>query len=241
MPDIYDAFMEGRELRFNDELQSYPIDFLVWNEERTLAALAGWWRSAWGQNLGFITVGAAFDPETGTFPGLDSVVLATATDAETQATLDQARDHTDFARQSYLAQLMSLVEFEPDFDFQPWLDAVFARPTRNAREELLQATTALRSVGKVQLLNEDDKVVDALAIDELGYAETMQEDGWLSLFAEQWSGYPEADRPSVGEFMQWLTTQNSYGAGVLSSFEVTSHEGPLAALVQEAQLRNPTS
>jgi hypothetical protein len=224
-------FMEGVELRSPSQEGSSPLDFAVSNESRTLCLTVGWWRRNFGQGGdGVIVVDAPFLPNTGGFDGLsEGLILAGPTDADVAAVLTQERLRTDLDRMAYLSSLRQLHDYEPEFDLNPWTEAILARPRLSPFQGLL----ARREVGRLRLLAGDGRTLDTLVIDSLGQALTSQEAGWLALFADQWAGYAEAERPDVFAFLSWLAAQPVYVPGaVLEAPAVFSEAGPLANFIE---------
>lgn len=227
MIDWIAKFMEGAELRDPTQEGAVPLDFAVSNAERTLCLTSGWWQRSWGQGGdGLLVVAAPFRPDTGGFDGLrEDLVIAGPTDGDMAAVLTTARLRTDVERGAYLDALRQVRDYEPDFDFDPWTEAVLARPRLDPFRRLVER----RTVGRLRQLAGDGRVMDVLVIDSLGQAVTAREGGWLALFAEQWSGYAEAERPEVFAFLTWLAAQPVYAPGaVLEEPTVFSEAGPLA-------------
>jgi len=233
--ELTDLFMRGAELRDPDRVDPRPLDFAVWNEQNTLLALADWWTLPWGMGTGFVVISAPLDPVTLLFDGLrPELQVAPPSDEFFALRCDQARRRTDLQRAKYLRELQALVEFEPDFDFTDWIAAIQDRPVVDVRRESAKMATAMRSIGRIRVVDAREVAVDALVIDELGNSAVANPDGWLALFGEQWSGYDDADRPEVGAFLDWLKTQNPYGPLALASPEVYSDGGELMGHVTRA-------
>ena len=234
--DLVDRFMAGLELRDPARVAPRPLDFAVMSATQTLLALADWWTVAWGMQAGLIVIPALLDPKTLRFVGLEDsgLLIATASDGDVEAYLKAARLRTDVARSQYQAALLKLSEFEPDFDFEPWVSAVMSRPSVNPLQVLREKYTKLRTIGVIRLLDSSGSVVDALAVDELGQASAWQEGGWLALFAAQWSGYAEGSRPEIASFLTWLSKQSPYGPLALDEPKVISGEGDLDSFITQA-------
>lgn len=239
--DLLERFMEGLELRDPARVDPRPLDFAASNERGTLLFLTNWWTIEWGMNAGLLYVPAVLNPKTLWFDGLEASGwhLAGATDGFFESHLHGARLHADFNRESYHDALLRLVEFEPDFDFRPWIEAVLARPRLDPFEMLRIRHMGLRSVGVIRLLDGAGAVADALAVDDKGQAVTLVDDGWLALFASQWSGYAEAARPDVGSFLGWVAQQTPYGPLALSEPKVISEEGEIRTVLDRALAQNP--
>lgn len=212
-PKLIEALLRGAELRINGDDNPHPVDFIVSSDSATLVFLADWWQK--GAELGHgIEVISALpeqdDDGNWTFEHENGYVLAGPTDADVADHLSQMRLRTDLHRPQYLDALQSVLESESDFDFNPWLEAVLARPEIDAASEA-EGETSEREVGKILLRNGDEAVLDALVIDDLGNAACADPDGFLASFAEQWSSFEEDDRPPVLDYMRWLSQQSVYG------------------------------
>lgn len=234
--DLIARFMDGLELRDPTRVDPRPLDFAVSNEGGTLLMLANWWTTSWGMGTGLIHVPAVLDPATLRFVGLEheDVYLGPATDGFFADMLSAARLRTDLDRGRYYRELQKLVEFEPDFDFMPWISEILTRPTVDARAVIRARQTARRTLGMICLRDHANSVVDALAVDEHGQVATFHDDGWLALFATQWAGYAESARPEVASFLGWLAQQRPYGPFTLDEPKVTAAEGELDAIVNSA-------
>lgn len=226
-------FLEGIELRDPSQEGSSPLDFAVSNDTRTICLTVGWWRRNFGQSGdGIIVVDAPFRLDTGGFDGLsEGLILAGPTDADVAEVLMKERLRTDLDRGAYLESLRTLRDYEPEFDFNPWTEAVLARPRLDPFRRLLER----REMGRIRLLGADGHVRDTLVIDALGQAVTSQDGGWLALFADQWAGYAEAERPDVFAYLSWLATQPVYDPGAsLEAPTVFSEAGPIATFLRDA-------
>lgn len=222
-------FMAGVELRDPAQLGPIPLDFLVSNESQTLCFTIGWWRREWGQGGdGTLVIPAPF--ADGRFDGLRSGLLVSdPTDEDIADVLRIERQRVDVSRGEYLANLQRLRDYEPDFDFNPWTEAVLARPAFSLVRKLHER----REIGRVRLLDATGRVRDALVIDSLGQAATVLDGGWLGLFAEQWSGYAEGVRPGVLAYLSWVVTRPVYDPGaVFEAPTVTFDAGPLATFLE---------
>lgn len=223
--------MQGVELRDPTQAAPTPLDFLVSNETRTLCLTAGWWRGNWGQGGDMtVVVSAPVNVDTGGFDGLSpDLVVAEPTDEDVATGIRLERQRMDVDRAAYLDSLQRLRDYEPDFDFNPWTEAVLARPPFQWPRRL----HARRTIGRVRLLDGGGRVLDTLLLDDQGQALSRQEAGWLALFAERWFGYAEAERPDVSSYLAWLVTQPVYVPGaVLEAPTVFSEAGPLATFLE---------
>lgn len=238
MIDPIQQFLDGRELRDPSRPAPAPVDFAVWNATKTLVVLADWWTVSWGPGTGLIAFSAPLDPETGRFDGLqERLSISSPSDGEVLRVLQEHRRRTDLQRARYMSELLRLAEYEPEFDFSAWIDAMQERPVVDVAKEYAAKHLKLRTVGLVRVTDSSGTVVDALAVDELGSAHVADEDGWLGLFADQWAGYSDVDRPEVGPFVQWLSNQKPYGPFAVDGFEVLSADGPLDVHVTRALTR----
>lgn len=225
---LIELLMAGAELRSPDDEEVMPVDFVIVGESRTLIATANWWQRSWGMGQLVRTLNGTprLTDEVGQIWDFDhelGYVIAPPSDADQADFLAKMRMETDLQRGGYLRQILLLSEATPELNFTPWLEALMERPEITVAE-LAQEETREREIGKIRLLSGGESVLDTLVIDELGSAATLQPDGFLSAFAEQWMRYAEVDRPSIGDFVQWLSTQTPYGgdryltdAGVISA------------------------
>ena len=240
--------MEGLELRDPRRPDPRPLDFAVWNDTNTLLLLADWWTTDWGVGTGIEVVPAPLREEFLDFNLSDAVTdteaqvhLGAASDETYQLVMDRARRRTDLDRASYLVQLQALVTFEPSFDYGPWLTAIAERPAVDAVADARARSAQMREIGRIRLLDESGTPVDALAIDEHGQAAVTIGDGWLALFADQWSGYDLDDRPAVGTFLDWLKkTQVPYGPLEVGDPELLTDAGELEQYALSATGRAPS-
>lgn len=241
--NLIDRCLAGLELRDPSRNDPRPLDFVVTNERGTLLMLANWWTVSWGMDAGLIYVPAVVDPGSLRFLDLpdQDVRLGPPTDDLFAGMLTAARFLTDVQRGRYYRELQKLVEFEPDFDFYPWIETILARPTIDPLAHIRSRTTARRDMGIVRMRNAAASVVDVLVVDSLGQVATFQEGGWLALFAAQWAGYAEGTRPDIASFLGWLVQQRPYGPFSLDVPQVTQAEGELDAIVSNAVQANPTT
>lgn len=239
--DLIERCLAGIELRDPSRVDPRPLDFAVSNESSSLLMLANWWTSDWGMGTSIVYVPAIINPKTLTFEGLESqgVVLGTATDGFFADMLEAARYRTDVDRGRYYRELQKLVDFEPGFNFHPWIETILTRPTIDAREVMRAQQTGRREIGIIGLRDHTDVLVDALAIDARGQVATSQDEGWLALFAAQWAGYADGTRPDITSFLGWLAQQRPYGPFTLDEPQVTSAEGELDAFITSAFNTNP--
>lgn len=240
---LIERFLSGLELRDPSRPDPRPLDFAVTNDTGTLLMLANWWTVSWGMGTGILFVPAVLNPKTLLFDGLESTGLcvSTATDGFFADLLQAARLHTDLDRGNYYRELQKLVDFEPSFDVRPWVEEYLARPTIDARASIRARQTAMREIGTIVMRNGEGRVVDVLAIDALGQVATMQDEGWLALFATTWARYAAEARPNIGSFLGWLAQQRPYGPFSLDDPQVTAAEGELDAFVNSAQSASPTT
>lgn len=233
---LIDRFISGLEFRDPSRLDPRPLDFAVSNQTGTLLALANWWTVGWGMGTGLLYVPAVLNERTLLFDGLEHLGLSvtTATDGFYAGLLRAARLRTDIDRGRYYQELQKLVEFEPDFDFRPWIETILARPVVDAVAVMRAQQTARREIGVVRMRDHAARVIDVLAVDALGQVAVFRDEGWLALFAAQWAGYAEGTRPDVASFLGWLAQQRPYGPFSLDEPQVTSAEGDLDAFVNRA-------
>ena len=234
-PKLIDALLRGLELRAPDEPNPIPVDFVAFADKATLVFRADWWMGEIALGSGVHVIGALpteapdgiwdFEHESG-------YVLAPATDEDVANHLHEMRLRTALHRARYLDAVQQVVESESDFDLNPWIEAILSEPEITP-EALAEGETAEREVGKILVRNGDETVIDALVIDDLGNAACAEPDGFLAPFAEQWSSTAEAQRPSIPDFVRWLSQQSLYGDRELTAAGTMSASGD----VQEIALQ----
>lgn len=245
MLDLHEALWRGMELRSPVVPKPVPLDCLLFSDSDTLALAVGWWplQSMSPQHV-FRVAGL---PErqgvqTWVFRGEGAVdppvLLAPPSDGDVEALLARARDALRVDRVAYLAALALLRETEEaehGYDFAPWATRIQALPELTALALFQERFNGERTIGRIVAVGAAGAPVDVLVLDEYGYAETLQEDGWLSLFAEQWGSFSEQSRPSVADFLDWLKGQSPpYESFELRDARVARGTGSLAALAFQA-------
>lgn len=230
-------FMEGRELRDPNRETPVPLDFAVTDGQLTLCVMADWWTTDWGMDKGLFVMNAPL-AEDGTFEGLGTTyAIETFTDDFFADTFARSRRRIDLRRGVYLQELDRLRDFEPRFDLSGWRRLIGERPILNPIAELVADQDRMRATTLIRLTDGTGRTVDVLAIDELGNAATVDPRGFLSLFADRWSGYDAPQRPDPAEFAAWLVTQRPPGPVSLETPEVISAQGSLQEVAREALTR----
>lgn len=233
---LLNALQSGMELRVPSLDVSFPIDFVVLGDRSTLVFRTDWWQKEDEVGVGVVSIDAlprAVGDGTWTFDHLEGYLLAPPGDADQARAIEDAKDRAHYARPSYLAKLQTWSVSESEHDFQPWIQVVMARPTV-LLDQLVEAETRERPVGKILLRDGRGSVVDSLVIDENGFAATADEDGHLARFAEQWVSYAAGARPSMSEFLAWLAAQQVYGDFSFDGSGVVSAAGDVQEIALQA-------
>ena len=230
-PELIEAMMDGVEFQDSDDAD-IRIDFAVAHEGQTIILYEGWWQRNWGLGNGLVVVQSEPEEEVvnGRWPfeGIPMLALAPSSDDESGLASLAARRRIDLDRSAYLAQLRVLQDLEPRFDLIPWTAAIMDRPEIDPFAEL-EGQTQTREVGRILLTDPVGAVTDALVVDEYGSVAVIQDDGFLSHFAEEWAGYSADDRPPLAEFMKGLGSKNFYGS-VIARAGVISADGNVEAI-----------
>ena len=229
--------LRGMELQFDGSTESALLDFAVWNDEKTLCLRLGWWRS--GVIIGETVelVEGPLNKQTLRFDksAISGMRLEEVEDEASLAFFDRERRLMDLDRADYLSALNALVESEPDFDFSPWVSAVMARPVIDPIKELAKARAIPRERGIVLLIDSDQKIVDALAVDARGLYHAHEEYGILaSLYGYTWAEYPDETRPTPKQFLDWVYQQGVYGLYQVTEPKMAFDNEELLATVQRA-------
>jgi hypothetical protein len=233
------ACIDGREYREAD-LPARPLDFAVAAKDQTLLCFTGWWTLPdWGNWNGMavapfpltpIVVSNERDAVEWSLSGGRSIALPSDGDAFDM--LSTARLVTDLNRPRYLDALRRLVDYATEFDLNPWIEAVMARPVVDPVEYWQTRNTRLRKIGCLFLQNEDNKRIAVLLIDEHGAVARAGGSSFLEAIASQWI---EADpRPSMEDFLTWAAGQRPYGLASLEPLKFISQEGFLEDLAIRA-------
>jgi len=207
----WDMFMRGVVLVVNGA--SRPVDFAVSTTEQTIVYIANWWQGQAELNEGFVVIESPLefdrDRETFNFPDRPDLSIELPDDDEMADWLRQAREASDIFRGSYVQQILVQREENPAFNYVSWLKTVEARPTIDAESKLLNSLTGLRKIGSILAVDNDNKPVDALVIDERGNAATVDPDGWLEAFGWEW--VDADDHEDVEDYLTGLSKLTPYG------------------------------
>jgi len=237
-PKLLTALLSGMELRVPALDMSFPIDFIVVGDTATLVFRSDWWQKENTAGVGVVSIDAtprSLGDGTWTFDHREGYLLAPPGDADQDRALRDAQRRALFGRPAYLESLLTWSVSEPEFDFQPWIQAVTSLPAVML-DQLAESETRERQVGKILLRDGHGPVVDSLVIDENGHAAVVDEDGHLVRFAEQWVSFAAGARPAMSEFLSWLADQQVYGGLSFDGAGVVSASGD----VQEIALRLAT-
>jgi hypothetical protein len=235
-PKLLNALQSGMELRVPSQDVSLPIDFVVVGDRSTLVFRSDWWQKEDEVGVGVIAIDAlprAVGDGTWTFDHLEGYLLAPPGDADQERAIQDAQSRAHFARPAYLSKLLTWSTSELEHDFKPWIQITMERPVVFL-DQLVEAETRERQVGKILLRDGRGSVVDSLVIDENGLAATADEDGHLVRFAEQWVSYAAGSRPSMSEFLSWLASQQVYGDFSFDGSGVVSAAGDVQEIALQA-------
>ena len=234
---ILDACMNSG-LAFYDEARDLnsTLDFLVYDEDRVFMFFQGWWR---GEELvphiDFVKVYAPLIQTSLTtwgFKDKPQYTISSLSSKQDQRAFELDRESIDLNKEAYLQALDRLQEDFMDMGFVAWREMSVIRPAKTALEVYKQRYESRREVMTALLTDPDKNIVDAIALDEHGFAEVLNENGWLTHLAADWEAFSDLTRPPVSVF----TTQIGgfkppQSVLELTDIRVTVHEGDLASLV----------
>lgn len=235
---ILDACMNSG-LAFYDEARDLnsTLDFLAYDEDRVFMFFQGWWR---GEELvphiDFVKVYAPLIQTSLTtwgFKDKPQYTISSLSSAQEQRAFELDRESIDLNKEAYLQALSRLQDEEfPEMGFVAWREMAEGRPAKTALEVYKQRYEGRREVMTALLTDPDRNIIDAIALDEHGFAEVLQEHGWLTHIAADWEAYSDLTRPPLSVF----TTQIGgfkppQSILELTDIRVTEHEGDLASLV----------
>ncbi len=230
---LTDAIMKGMEFRSAHYNTPQPIDCVAEGTGQTLICFAGWWKAIWdiGNGLELVS-GALVEAEQGIRwkfdEGPEDTLIAQPSDEDMQARLDRTRRLQDIERAQYIEALVAIREQNPDFDFNPWVEAFMERPFYDPVGAYRKKQIGLRKTSGLFLLDRDNTKVDVLVVDEHGNAAVAAASEWLTVFANRWAEME--DRPDPQAFIGWVATQRPYGPHGLSEPFVSDAEGHIEDL-----------
>jgi hypothetical protein len=232
--DLGVAFYDGKER------QHKTIDLVAFSKSGSLLLFTGWWK------------GDLQDSVMVDWLRLPAPIIQTSLDAwgyqdrpewgirrldsaQEQKEFTAARLEIDLNKEVYLEKLRNLDAQFPDHDFVEWTGLMEKRPTKTAKEVYKGRFEALREVAFTVLRNDSGDAIDAIALDELGFAETLRQPGWFTRHADAWEAESDLTRPPLSQF-----TTRMDGASpppptlTLDSMRVISTEGDLLSLAISA-------
>ena len=137
------------------------------------------------------------------------VRLGTFDNREQEKQFEEMRNRMDTQREVYIEHIKNLKNELPDFDFGWWLEMAIRRPTKTEYEIYTGEWHRDRRVGFCILTNSTTgDMIDYLAIDELGLAETLGHSSWFKHFASHWMSMEAHERPEIGKFINHLDGKN---------------------------------
>ncbi len=214
MRDLAKDLIAGLELRVPSEGFSLPVDFAVMNSRATLVFRMDWWQKEQDLNVGIIQIDAvpSWDDEAfgWAFRTEANYLLAGPGDEDQDAALRTMRKRILADPVSYRSALARQREVWADgddpFDFALWMDWA-----TGLRLLPVEGETSDRRQGRIRLLDHRGEVIDALVIDENGFAATADVNGYLVNFALDWISRSPGKRPSIIEFLGEVAGQSLYG------------------------------
>lgn len=224
------ALADGLELRLPAFNTQAAVDFAVVSDHGTMVFLADWWGrwpDGFGTSIHYISAPPTFTgSNTWSFVADESPLLAPFTDEGVQEDHALARQRADLRLGDYYAAIQAAAALYQEFDFTPWLQFAQSRP-RDLLDQIVADETRERPVGKILLLDGNGAVVDTLVIDENGLACTASDsdDSRLAWYAERWMAFTADDRPSLAEYVAWMSEQSVYGPYAITGAEVFSASG----------------
>lgn len=159
------------------------------------------------------------------FPSEPRVTLTPPDSQEEDRILKGERYLRDAKRGTYVSGLLEQARKNPDFNFNPWIRHTLKLPRIDVLSIEKETAAGLREIGGITLLDQNNKPIDALVIDERGSAETLDPEGWLTSFIDQWGDTYE--QTTVAEFLQWVSEQDPYGPFRFGEKYVGRREGTL--------------
>lgn len=217
-----------------------PVDFVVVAGGYTLVPLIGWWRTltpSIGEGiLRFMDTPTARGPAVWILDHDGQAVLLQALASQDAFQgWTEGRFDADVNRLPYRAALVGLASAFPEHrdGIDAWDAYVTTRPPVQAATRLRRHHATLRDVGLLPLYAADGTVVDMLAIDALGTAESAKGDPWLRAIASQWV-LDYGPRVEPMEFLQWVASQCPHGAQYPGAPRAIRAEGSTKRIAADA-------
>lgn len=227
--------LSGLVLSTSQSAFDVPLDFVLEGPGGVVIVTVTWWMDpyGWSGKVEFAAGKVEPHPSGWQLKRDDAVsILFASPDPDDLPDLTNARFQIDTERATYLAKLAQLKDYlGPDWAeaLTKWETAVKARPERDAVAEHIKAQTATRQVGLVTLVDQDGEFADLLAIDGLGNAVTVAGNSWLESIGGQWVSI-DGDRPSIVDFLTWVSTQRPYGPVSIKETRTVDTDGRLEGI-----------
>ena len=203
--------MEGA--RVDDEGKSYLLDFFIEAPNgSTYTFHNGWWEHCWEQGSGWYSwMSQKPDVKGDTLhyrEGL-SITYGFSDDAMKERFVEMRKQQDRF-RKDYLEQVLFVQRLAND-DLSSWIEAIKKRPEIDIVEEIKERNLGTRKIASIVLLNNDNKVVDALVLDERGNGACALDESKsrLECFAYEWCT-DWKNFPSLEYYITWVATRNIY-------------------------------
>lgn len=225
-----DDLLSGMELRVSSQDLSMPIDFAVMNSRSTLVFRADWWTKEQDLGVGIIPIEAVpawnDDLHGWSFALDEGYLISGPGDEDQEKALQDMRFRIGTAPVVYRSALDRHREIwgsgDDPYDFTAWL-----RWATDVRLHPIEGETAERLQGRIRLRNHRGDVIDALVIDEHGFAATADVHGFLVGFAADWIAKSPGERPSIHEFLRSVAGHSVYGDRTFDTPEEVLGSGDL--------------
>lgn len=233
MNDALNTFVLSGAL-FRSDLFERPqvVDFIAVGDGGSIVALADWYQVDWVNYERLFRRGVPqFDGLQVTWPDEPSFRVFGVDNSEQLQFCQESRIRADLERQEYLRNLEALREAFGEFvDLEAWTKIILDRPAYNPFAEVEKERDLLRQFGRIFLVDAQNQRRDVLLATEDGEAVTMGLDPWLATIAKAW--VHRDDRPTLEEFMQWLTEQSPYGPFRLDGMAIQTDKGTLQSIAE---------
>lgn len=232
---LIEKMFKGLSFRPPGDDETYPVDCVIEHRhhDRSLVLLAGWWEGTGQPGDNILVVPSTVGKLPNGMPVFEQAPeyeLTALADDDADYQYHQMRDRQDTARGTYMSKLVAYARKNPEYRFNPWIRAFMARPVIDTQSILKETTEGLREIGGITLEDQNNNVIDALVIDERGNAETLDPDGWLASFVNQWGD--AQGRASIAEFIHWVSEQDVHGPYRFGQKYVGKREGTLEVVAE---------
>jgi hypothetical protein len=230
--------MSGAVLEGSENFAFATIDFVVTSKAGTLVFFWDWWSAdVLVENQGaFIRMpGVTWEEVDGrwktVYQGETYTITPGMDNASRVLRFNEMRQRIDLNKVEYIKQVQQMAEAYPDYDFEPWVAMIQARPKIDPLAEIAKAELSSRKLACFFLFASDNTLVDALVIDERGSAATAEGTVQAETFANQWAFW-QGNRPAFADYTEWLSEQTPYG-GFWNNVEVFEAEGNIDDIASE--------